>query len=361
MNSRWKFFSPSPHSGYHWDGGQRRFFEGWYVRVTLPHCRQSFAFMYSIDDPIGNKPCSGGCVQILGKNEEYLCRTFPDVKTFWAWQQDWGLGHYKLRSQPEHGKVLQGLAPDPFDQLVKEGYQMTPTWHQGKLDDPTGKQVAWAYAVEPVYHWGNSRAMQQATAGWLSFLPIFEPGWQVLVAHGWATGWIDWQGQRYEFEQAPLYAEKNWGGAFPQKWFWIQCNAFTAMPDLTLTAVGGRRKVLGWTESVGMIGLHSQGQFYEFVPWNSTIGWHVTPWGYWHIWAENDRYVVDVIGTVAHAPAQVRVPTEQGLVFACRDTTHGDLHVKLKEKNTHKLVLEADSQWAGLETGGEWDGIWIAN
>lgn len=31
---------------------------------------------------------------------------------------------------------------------------------------------------------------------------------------------------RYEFQDAPAYAEKNWGGGFPSKWHWIQCNSF---------------------------------------------------------------------------------------------------------------------------------------
>ncbi|HEY9883963.1 MAG TPA: tocopherol cyclase family protein, partial [Thermosynechococcaceae cyanobacterium] len=76
----------TPHSGYHWDGSDRRFFEGWYYRVTLPDSRQTFAFMYSIEDPINGKPHSGGAAQILGPHDEYLCRTFPNVHTFWAWK-----------------------------------------------------------------------------------------------------------------------------------------------------------------------------------------------------------------------------------------------------------------------------------
>ncbi len=39
----------TPHSGYHWDGSSRRFFEGWYYRVTLPAERQTFAL-----PPIGS-------------------------------------------------------------------------------------------------------------------------------------------------------------------------------------------------------------------------------------------------------------------------------------------------------------------
>ncbi len=31
----------TPHSEYHWDGSNNRFFEGWYFRVTLPmSCQQ---------------------------------------------------------------------------------------------------------------------------------------------------------------------------------------------------------------------------------------------------------------------------------------------------------------------------------
>jgi len=39
-------------------------------------------------------------------------------------------------------------------------------------------------------------------------LPIFEPGWQILMAHGLATGWIEWNGKRYEFTNAQLIAKK---------------------------------------------------------------------------------------------------------------------------------------------------------
>lgn len=37
------------------------------------------------------------------------------------------------------------------------------------------------------------------------------------MAEGRATGWLQWGEQRYEFSNAPAYAEKNWGGGFPSK------------------------------------------------------------------------------------------------------------------------------------------------
>lgn len=350
--------STHPHSGYHWNGGGQRFFEGWYVRVTVPDRQSSFAFMYSIEDPLGGQPHSGGAVQILGVNDEYLCRTFPNVQGFWATPDRLNLGHWG-RGAESQGQPCY-LSPDAFDRTIHSGYQLTETWHQGRLSEPDGRSATWQYQVQPVYGWGNQyKAPQQATAGLLSFLPIFEPGWQVLMAHGQATGWIDWNETRHEFKNAPIYAEKNWGGAFPQKWFWIQCNAFADQPDLTLTAGGGRRKVLGWMESVGMIGLHYQGKFYEFVPWNSTVHWQIAPWGHWHVWAETDRHRVNVLGTTSRSPVAVRVPTEQGMIFACRDTTRGDLQVELRDRDSDRLILKATSTFAGLETGGSsWDAVW---
>ncbi len=353
----------TPHSGYHWEGNSQRFFEGWYFRVTLPECGETFAFMYSIEDPRGGSPHSGGAAQILGPNDTYLCRTFPDVSSFWAWGQGLGLGHWGKWGEGEKGKQAQAISPgylepDKFDQLVHEGYQATATWHQGKLLPPSGHAARWQYTVQPVYGWGSAGDRQQSTAGWLSSLQIFEPGWQVLMAHGLATGWVEWNGARYNFVQAPAYAEKNWGGAFPQQWFWINCNSFEQEPDLAVTAVAGKRRVLWWQESPGMVGIHYRGKFYEFVPWNSQVRWNVEPWGKWHIWAENTQFAVEVIGSTDRPPTSVRVPTAEGLVFACQDTTHGYVQVKLWEGDRTKLLLHAHSHICGLETGGQWHETW---
>lgn len=60
------------------------------------------------------------------------------------------------------------------------------------------------------------------------------------MALGSATGWIEWEGKRYEFTDANAYAEKNWGGGFPKKWFWIQCDQFQSPQDtkVALTIAG---------------------------------------------------------------------------------------------------------------------------
>lgn len=350
---------PTPHSGYHWDGASPRFFEGWYYRVTLPptpsQSPQTFAFMYSIEDPIGGQSNSGGGAQILGANDEYLCRTFPDVSRFWGWRDGLGLGHWGKTDLTSRPTLLDR---EVFNRHIEQGYQATATWHQGKLHDPgTGQHCTWEYAIEPVYGWGD----RQSTAGWLSFLQIFEPGWQILMAHGWATGWIDWNGTRYAFDRAPAYGEKNWGRSFPQKWFWLNCNAFDEEPDLALTAGGGRRQVLTWMESVAMVGIHYRGKFYEFVPWNGTVTWEIDPWGRWQMRATSGDLEVELLGTTAHPGTPLRAPTERGLVFACRDTMFGEvtLHLTQRRWGETRTIVKATSSQCGLEVGGApWDGVW---
>lgn len=356
----------TPHSGYHWDKSSRRYFEGWYYRVTLPQAAQTFAFMYSIEDPRGDRPHSGGAAQILGPDDQYLCRTFPNVKTFWAWLHKLGLGQGRLQSRPapsQHLGYPRYLAPDIFDRWIAEGYQATATWHQGQLSDPgTGHKARWQYQIEPVYGWGDVNQPQQSTAGWLSRFQIFEPGWQILMAHGLATGWIEWNDRRYEFHQAPAYGEKNWGGAFPQKWFWLNCNSFDDQPDLALTSGGGRRGVLWWEEAVAMVGIHHRGKFYEFVPWNGEVTWEIAPWGSWKVWANNADYAVELIATADLPGTLLRAPTAQGLVFCCRDTMRGQLQLRLYHQS--RLILEARSSLCGVEVGGmadnaiPWAEVW---
>lgn len=347
----------TPHSGYHWNGNDKRFFEGWYYRVTLPEWRETFGFMYSIDDPISNQPHSGGAAQILGANDQYLCRTFPNIRNFWANKNKLELGHW--------GKTQLSLKPqllDPaiFEQYIKEGYQATDTINQGYICDySTNFYCRWQYKINPIDGWGNRDLPQKATAGWLSYLPIFDPGWQVLMAHGTATGYIDWNGQKYEFINAPAYSEKNWGRSFPQKWFWINCNSFIEESHLNLTAVGGIREVFGLTESVGLIGLHYQGKFYEFERNNSQLSWRVEPWGQWEMQGKNEKFMIIIKGTTEQSGNYVRVPTAEGLQFKCRDTMQGNITLELRQCPGN-LIVKATSFLGGLEIGGApWENIWI--
>ena len=240
------------------------------------------------------------------------------------------------------------------------------------------------------------------------------------MAKGKATGWIEWGGdeatgegaKRYEFEDAPAYAEKNWGGSFPSKWWWVQCDGLEVVrkgggggggegkeslggkgggscddADLAdtaaVTAVGAVRSlpgasVLPWLarEDVGMIGLSYGGRLFEFVPWSGGVRWEVAPWGSWRCSAETATHEVELEARCAGRGTPLRAPTEsRGLAVLCRDSFAGELTIRLYEKTgkkggkggkgkgkgDRKLVVELESKRAAVETGGgPWGETWAA-
>ena len=46
---------------------------------------------------------------------------------------------------------------------------------------------------------------QKSTAGWLASYSVFEPHWQITMADARATGYVTWNGTKYEFTNAPFY------------------------------------------------------------------------------------------------------------------------------------------------------------
>jgi len=67
----------------------------------------------------------------LGPDDEYLWRTFPDVKQFWA-----SPSQLKVIGQNRFTHSTDLAHPDEFERHVQDGYQATATWNQGTIYDP---------------------------------------------------------------------------------------------------------------------------------------------------------------------------------------------------------------------------------
>ncbi|KAK4798587.1 hypothetical protein SAY86_030913 [Trapa natans] len=376
----------TPHSGYHFDGSTRKFFEGWYFKVSIPEVRQSFCFMYSVESPAFTKKLgaleavqygtrsTGVGAQILGADDKYICQYSEESQNFWGSRHELMLGNTFLSakgSKPPNKEI----PPEEFNRKVLEGFQVTPLWNQGFIRDDgrsnyveTVETARWEYSTCPVYGWGDVSSTQKSSAGWLAAFPVFEPHWQICMAGGLSTGWIEWDGKRFEFQNAPSYSEKNWGGAFPRKWFWVQCNVFEgANGDVALTAAGGLRQIPGLSETfenAALVGVHYGGKFYEFVPWNGVVEWEVNTWGFWYMTAENDTHKVELEATTEDPGTTLRAPTaEAGLAPACKDTCFGELKLQIWEKrydgSKGKVILNVTSNMAALEVGGgPWFSTW---
>ncbi|KAI5669299.1 hypothetical protein M9H77_19152 [Catharanthus roseus] len=376
----------TPHSGYHFDGTTRKFFEGWYFKVSIPECRQSFCFMYSIENPAFTKRLSGlellqygprftGVgAQILGADDKYICQYTEDSQNFWGSREELMLGNTFVAQKGKRPPSKE-VQPQEFNQSVLEGFQVTPLWHQGFIRDDgrtdyaeTVKTARWEYSTRPIYGWGNVGAKQKSTAGWLAAFPVFEPHWQICMAGGLSTGWIEWDGKRFEFENAPSYSEKNWGAGFPRKWFWVQCNVFEGTSgEVALTAGGGLRQLPGLSdtfENAALVGVHYQGVYYEFAPWNGVVSWEIAQWGHWYIYADSETHKVELEAATKDPGTTLRAPTvEAGLAPTCKDTCFAELRLRIWDRKSDggpgNVILDVRSNMAAVEVGGgPWFNTW---
>lgn len=356
--------------------------EGWYYRITLPEENVSFAFIFSIEDPNyysreNNDNLSLAAVQVMGPNDEYVVQAVKDHSKFWASDKQQALGCiFDPSDFSANMNALQQadissdddpvVDPEQFPFVVNSGFQMLPTRLQGKVRGHDGslggvldgqgipRDCDFDMTIRPLSGWGDdecdtsnrkytTKSRQKSTAGWLASFSVFEPHWQVTMADARATGYATWNGKRYDFENVPFYAEKNWGGSFPSKWYWVQCNSFEGYtcPEgnsrLSLTAGGGIRKIpFGKTEELGMVCVHCNGTFYEAVPWTGEMEWDVDPWGSWTFSAKctsgKRLFEVQVVAKCEQEGVVLRAPTQDlGLAYFCRDSFYANVELSLYE------------------------------
>jgi tocopherol cyclase len=74
---------------------------------------------------------------------------------------------------------------------------------------------------------------------------------------------------------------------------------------------------------------------------------------------ENAEYQVELTGTTDKPGTLLRAPTQEGLIFFCRDTMQGKLTLELRRKGNNSPIIKASSSVCGLETGGgPWEELW---
>jgi len=75
-----------------------------------------------------------------------------------------------------------------------------------------------------------------------SVIPFLGQYWHPHVLGGRASGELRVGGETWGLDGADVYAEKNWGAGFPDRWWWGQVQGFTRR-DLCVAFGGGRLAV----------------------------------------------------------------------------------------------------------------------
>ncbi|GMH96660.1 hypothetical protein TrVE_jg6644 [Triparma verrucosa] len=395
-----KPFLATPHSHFHYPSPtdrntphttqKKNWFEGWYYRITLPpsttsSCSLSFVVIVSLEhnqDPAK----SATAVQVMGPADSYFWQTQSCISDFRS------LGPNQLSSPLESGYYnisenfmdvkLVGASPgtDPSPSL-------SPSSSSSSSSSSCHDFHFNISSIVPLCGWGDHHSGQKSTAGWLAKFSLFDPHWQITMSSASASGTIAYDNQTYSFSDAKFYAEKNWGSIFPEKWYWIQSNSFSPpFSDLCLTAGGGVRRISlpkslslrpfssktkTKTEDLGLVGIHYDSKFYEFVPWTGEMGWEVNEWGRWKFNARSKMsggvsYECEVLATCDVPGTTIRAPTTDGMQFFCRDSLDGVVNLSLWEldqdgQRIKAIILNATSNSCGVEVGGDYsDGPWQA-
>lgn len=180
----------APHAGSHFErrdlaaGGRGRFFEGWFLRAVLPSRRASFAFMHSIEES-GQDGERLVVTQVLGPDEKlYVKRFLGGDRNWFASRNTLSFGNWEISSQGA-GSPRELTAPS-FATAVSSGFQVTYKNSVGRMHCVGPEQdeqwINWSFSIVPLLSWGNRGDKGRCTGTWLSYLPVFEPGYQVRKA-----------------------------------------------------------------------------------------------------------------------------------------------------------------------------------
>lgn len=93
------------------------------------------------------------------------------------------------------------------------------------------------------------------------------------------------------------------------------------------------------------------------------MNWEISPWGYWHMSAENEKHLVELEARAKYLGTPILAPTvEAGLAPARIDTCSGVLKLQMWERRQDgtrgKVILKVTSDMAAVEAGG---GPWFTN
>ncbi len=318
-------FEPDPDNGYHWDGVQDPFFEGWYFNIKDPEQAIAFLFIYGIINPADhNCDTSQAFVYVVNAvSGEQLFKSYP-VSDFSAYRE--------------------------YCDVVIAGNRATEVKIAGSIEEG-GISARWSIDFDIEIEFPQ-------IMGWLRHavnLPIY---WFVNAIKSWASGFILWNETRYDLDNAYGFNDHNWGVAFPPCWMWLRANHF---PDsyLAFVAAGGDVPLSSErTIRAYLVAVHYGETLYTFrTPHLDHIrgSFTRTPWT---LVAENAKNRLEVYGT---APERTLLhllsPTlTYGMYPLTWESLQGTVHLSLYEKSTRfpwswEALTEATAEWAGLDYG----------
>jgi hypothetical protein len=210
------------------------------------------------------------------------------------------------------------------------------------VDLSIDRTVGWPYAL--------------GGGGIFSALPFLGQYWHPHILGGEVSGQASTGSERWTFDSADIYAEKNWGAGFPERWWWGQAQGFDR-PDVCVAFGGGRLTAGPLAVTVGGAVIRVGNDVIRFAPpWSSVRS--SADGTRWEVTARGSGCRLRLVGTGDDAPhiLPVPIPAERRNV----DTDFEFLAARMTVELTGAIRYSGETHLAGLEVGHRPSAVGVA-
>jgi hypothetical protein len=183
--------------------------------------------------------------------------------------------------------------------------------------------------------------------GIFSAVPFLGQYWHPHVLGGAVSGRASMGNERWAFDRAQLYAEKNWGAGFPERWWWGQSQGFERA-DVCVAFGGGHLTAGPFGITVGGAIVQVGNDVVRFAPPFSTVRTS-TDGSRWEVNAKRRGCALRLVGEGVGNPHVLPVPLPAERRNVDTDFEFLRAHVTLEVTGAVRYVGE--SSLAGLEIG----------
>jgi hypothetical protein len=183
--------------------------------------------------------------------------------------------------------------------------------------------------------------------GVFSMIPFLGQYWQPHVLGGSVHGTARIGGEAWAFDDADVYAEKNWGAGFPERWWWGQAHGFDR-PDVCVAFTGGVLTAGPVSATVGGVVVRLGAHLIRLTPPLSVVRTSADR-ERWEVQARGLGYRVHIVGSATTDPhvLPVPLPAERRNVDTDFEHLAGELSVEV----SGRVDYRGRSSLAGLEIG----------
>jgi hypothetical protein len=232
--------------------------------------------------------------------------------------------------------IVPDVEPDPARLGVRAGDALVASAERLRVD--LGEDARLDAAFARVREWPRRAFGALGPAHAVPGLPQY---WHPHVLGAAVEGHAELGAERVPLTGALAYAEKNWGPAFSDHWWWGQ--AF-AGPDACVSFAGGRLWAGAPTAVVVRLGDELLRLATPLARTSVSVRDDV-----WRVRARSPRHAVEIEGEGRGAPTILPVPVvdERRVEQRSRQFLTGRLHVTVRRGR--RLLFDGESMLAGLE------------